>query len=57
MTNQPVIETIKNISDKKLMLDILGNMNCSDVSNLINLLEFTDEPTKEKWYELIKIIL
>lgn len=55
MTSKPVIETLKNITDVKLMRDIFGNMNYSDVDNLIHMLNYTDDQTRHNWYEVIKI--
>lgn len=44
-----LIETLKMVKNITYMKTILLNMNNQDLSNLIDMLEFTDEDTKSRW--------
>ncbi|MED3562419.1 hypothetical protein [Bacillus xiapuensis] len=44
-----LVKVLSDITETKLISDILKNMNNKDILNLLSLLEYTDEETKERW--------
>jgi bifunctional N-acetylglucosamine-1-phosphate-uridyltransferase/glucosamine-1-phosphate-acetyltransferase GlmU-like protein len=44
-----LVKVLSDITETKLIANILKNMNNKDILNLLSLLDFADEETKKRW--------
>lgn len=52
-----LIDAIKSIKDPRLIKDMILNMNCNDVTQLIALSEFVDDETQTLWLDIYSRIM
>lgn len=52
--NSTIYEVIEEITDQRLMMHMMLNMNNSDLSNLFFILDYCNEETQRKWMQAYK---